>query len=191
MAVVPVHAPRLQNAVDKPLMTRPTDVIYYLVPTIFDQRGSYLCGYIVKHLIPCDALPFARPARPFPPHRVEYAVNVVDLIDRRRTFRTIAAAAPGVIRITLKFADPHCALIDIAQQSTARFAVKAGRRDDHVVLFFALLPTRRLVFRPIVPFLRRRIVREIARFDDRRQCFILGTMKIRDQAQLFGDRLDK
>src|SRR5437667_5676693 len=114
MTVVPIAAPRLQNTVDKALVPRPADMINDLVPPILDQCGAYLCGNVIKHLVPGDTLPFTITTLPFPPHRVKNAVDVVDLVARRWPFCAISATAARMIRIALKFPHPHRLFIDLA-----------------------------------------------------------------------------
>src|SRR2546423_1354779 len=100
-----VDAPRLQDAVDKALVPRPSDVIDDLVPPVLDERRADLRRNVVEHLVPRHAFPFAVAAFPLSPHRIKDAVLVVDLIDRRRPLRAVPPAAARMIRIALKL--PH------------------------------------------------------------------------------------
>src|SRR5580765_1006788 len=97
-----VDAPRLQDAVDKALVPRPPYVIDDLVPPVLDERRADLRRNVVEHLVPRDLFPVAVAALPFSPHRIKYAVLVVDLIERRRPLRAVTPAAAGMIRIALK-----------------------------------------------------------------------------------------
>src|SRR5436189_1450218 len=97
-----VDAPRLQDAVDKAFVPRPPDVIDDLVAAVFDQRRPDLRRNVVEHLVPRDLFPIAVAAFPFTPHRIKYAVLVVDLIDRGRPLRAVTPAAARMIRVALK-----------------------------------------------------------------------------------------
>src|SRR5215204_1985611 len=74
--IMPVNAPRLQNAVDKAFVTRTPDVINDFISFFFQKRRANLRGNRVQNLVPRNSLPttFAPPARPL--HRVKNAVNV-------------------------------------------------------------------------------------------------------------------
>src|SRR5678816_4027786 len=96
VAVMPVNTPRLQYAVDKALVSRTANVINDLVAAVLYQCGADLGGNIIQHLIPRNLFPFTIAPLPFSPHRIKDAVDIIDLVDGRRPFRTVAAAATRV-----------------------------------------------------------------------------------------------
>src|SRR5262249_25166989 len=110
---------------------------------------------------------------------------------RGRPFGAITSAAPRMIRIALKLPNLQRFLIDIAQQSTARFAVETSRRDDHVAPLLAPLTALGFILNPIVPSLGRRVIGEISRFGDRGQKMVILAVKIRNQVELFSNRFNE
>src|SRR5688572_24036703 len=104
MRIVPVHAPSLQNSIHKTFVTGTPDVINDFISFIFDQRLADFRGDVVQNLVPRNSFPFASAAFSLTPHRVKNAVSVVNLINRRRTFRAVAPATPRMIWIAFKFA---------------------------------------------------------------------------------------
>src|SRR5262249_49964602 len=88
---------------------------------------------IVQCLVPADALPLPFSARPNATHRVENALGIVNLIERRRTLRAIPAAAPRMIRIAFELANVARFLIDVRNETARRLAVETRRRHEAVV----------------------------------------------------------
>ena len=83
------------------------------------------------------------------------AVGVVDLVDRRRAFRTQPAAARRVQRVALELADLVRFLVDVREQAARRFAIEARRRHQSIVVFDLLRrPLARVDLDHIVPRFR-------------------------------------
>jgi len=61
-----------------------------LVLPLLDDRGAQPRGDPVERLVPADTLPLAAAARADPLERVEDAVGVGDLVDRRRALGAVA-----------------------------------------------------------------------------------------------------
>src|SRR6185437_7190851 len=108
VAVVAINAPGVQHAlvVDQ-FMTRPPNVVHDLIFTAFRERFADATTQIIEHFVPGRALPFAFAALACATERVENAFRIIYLVDRRRAFGAVAAAAAGMRWIALKFLDTH------------------------------------------------------------------------------------
>src|SRR5262245_20119937 len=159
VAVVAVHAPRLQDALDVALVAGPADVVDDLVAPAFLQRAADARGDQLQRLVPADLLPLPLAALADAPQRVQDAVGVVDLIERRRPLGAQPAATGRVDRVALELADGLRFLVHVGDESARRLAVEAGRWHQLVVSFDTPAgPAAGLDFDPVVPLVRRRRV---------------------------------
>src|SRR5215469_14348597 len=154
----------MQNAliVDE-FVTRTADMIEDFVPPSLNQRRANPRSKIVKHLVPGHSLPFALAALSGALERIKNTLGVIDLVESRRTFSTVASAAAGMCRIALEFADAAGLLIDICEQSAGGLAVETDCWNQAVMLAYLARPLRRVIFGPIVPAFRRRKTSETSR----------------------------
>src|SRR4029453_12309137 len=113
-----VDAPGRQHPLHKTVVPRPPNMVHNLVVPIFEERRGNAAGDLVERLVPAHAFPAARPAPAGAPERVEDPVGVVDLVERRRAFGTVATAAAGVQRVALELLNFQSLLIDITEQTT-------------------------------------------------------------------------
>ena len=103
-AVVAIHPPGVHDTLHVALVSGTPDVVNHLVLALLLNRFADFGGDFVQHLIPTDALPAALAAFALTLKGVEDAVGVGDLVDRRRTLRTVAAPASRVVGVAFKFA---------------------------------------------------------------------------------------
>src|SRR5436309_1348259 len=101
MAVVPIHPPRSQNAFHVAIVTGPPNMIHDLVAPSLDNRRPDLRGEGVKYLIPRRAFPLALSALARALQRIENALWIVDLVNRRWSFGAVTPATARVIRVAL------------------------------------------------------------------------------------------
>ncbi len=92
VAVVPVHAPRQQEPLGEAVLAGPAHVVDDLVPAVLHDGGPDPGGDVVEGLVPADALPLPTAAGTDALERVQDALGVVDLVDRRGTFGAVAPA---------------------------------------------------------------------------------------------------
>src|SRR5262249_51813044 len=62
----------------------------------------------------------------------ENSLGVSDLVERRRAFRAIAAAAARMVRIALELANLVRLVIDVRQEAARGLAIEARRRREAV-----------------------------------------------------------
>src|SRR5262249_51526225 len=126
--VVPVDSPGMHDAlvVDE-LVARPADVVHDLVAAPFDERLPDAGGDVVQRLVPADALPLAAATRPDALERMADALRILDLVQRGRPFRTVAASAAGVLRVPLELLDRQAVLVHVGEEPAGRLAVEADR----------------------------------------------------------------
>ena len=112
VAVVAVHSPRLEHAVGIALFTRTTNVIHDLVVAFFLHCLAQATAQFGERLIPADAFPTARPSLADALHREHDPLGVIDLVQGRRTLRTIAATAGWMLGVTFDFFDLAGVLVE-------------------------------------------------------------------------------
>ena len=151
MAVVAVDAPGLQDAIDVAVVAGTAYVIHDLGEAAFDDRFANARCQRVEHLVPRRALELAAPARPLPLHRVEDAVRVLDLVDRRGALGAVATARTRVVGVAFDLLDLAVLLVDVGDQAARCFAVEANRRHQRVVALHAARPCARIELGPIIP----------------------------------------
>ena len=113
-------------------------------------------GDVVERLVPAHALPAVAAARARAPQRIQDAVGVGDLVERRRALGAVAPARARVLRVALELAHLQRLAVDVGEQPARRLAVEARRRDEHEALLHALRPRARVELDPVVPALLRR-----------------------------------
>src|ERR1700730_9256061 len=157
MAVVPVDSPGVQDAliVDQ-FMAGTADVIENLLGAALAQRAADSPGEIIERFVPRHALPLALAAASRPPHRIEDALGIADLVDRRRPFGAVAAAAARMSGFAFELADREVALVDVSEQAASGFAVEADGRHQRIVVLNLARPRGRIVLEPVLPSLGRR-----------------------------------
>src|SRR5579883_16882 len=162
MAVVTIYAPGAQHALHVAIMPGPPDMIHHFITAALDDGGANLRRECFQHLVPGRALPFAfaAPARAL--EGIEDASGIVDLVDGGRALGAIPPATAWMVGIALEFFDTPALFINIGEQATGRLTVETDGRDDGVVFLDLARPGFRIVFDPIIPFLRRRAGSEIA-----------------------------
>jgi len=160
VAVVPVDAPRLQDALHGAVVAGAAAVVHDLGAAVLLERLPDACGEGVERLVPRDALPFAAAARALALQGVQDAVGVLDLVERRRALRADAAAASRVHGIALEAADLPRLLVDVREQAARRLAVEADGRDEAHFALHAARPRLRVELDEVVPLLGRRRARE-------------------------------
>jgi hypothetical protein len=112
---VSVHAPGGQHTIGIAVLAGAAHVIHDFLLAVFHQCGAYTPGQVIQHAVPRHALPLSAAPRPDTLHGVENPVGIFDLVQCRRTLRAVAAAAAGVERIALEFADLARVAIDVGQ----------------------------------------------------------------------------
>ena len=85
------------------------------------------------------------------------ALGIGDLIQRRRAFGAVAAAAAGMFGIAFEAADAHRILVDESEQAASGFAVEANRRNNLAMFLDFARPRCGIVFDPVVPLFHGRI----------------------------------
>src|SRR5688572_29928410 len=104
---MPIDAPRLEHALHVAVLAGPPDVVHDLVLPSLGQGCPNPPRDVVQRGVPRDALPLARSARPAALHRIEDALGIVDLVDRRWPLGAVASTAAGMERVPLQLADLH------------------------------------------------------------------------------------
>src|SRR5262247_2313956 len=100
---VTVDPPGVEDALQiDELVARPPEVVHDLLLPAFHERCADAAGEVVERLIPRDALPLAAAARPHAPQRIEDALRVGHLVERRGALGAVTAAASRVNRITFE-----------------------------------------------------------------------------------------
>src|SRR5262245_294478 len=128
MRIVAVDAPGTQNPVDGTLGPRPADVIDNLILStlldrLADAPGDICDGFLPGHRGPLSIATLAGAL-----HRSEDPVWILDLVQRCRTLRAVAAAASGMDRIAFELANLPGLFVDVCQQSACGLAVETSRR---------------------------------------------------------------
>ena len=131
MAVVAIDTPRVQNSlIVNKFMARTTDVINNLFAPSFNERLPNPCGQVVEDFVPGNPLPFALTTFADTFKRVENTLRIIDLIDRCRSFSTIASPASWVIGIPLEAFYAPGLFIHIREQAAGSFTVEADGRNE-------------------------------------------------------------
>src|SRR5690349_11022880 len=111
-----IDAPCREDAFRESIFTGTPDVIHDFVTTIFDDRFTDSRREIIEDCIPTHLLPISCAAVADPFQRIEYSIRIIDLIQRRRTFRTVAPARSRVLRIALELLNLICIFVDVSEQ---------------------------------------------------------------------------
>src|SRR5207302_11363648 len=135
--------------------SRPADVIHHFVRPPLDDRPSNAGSDVIERLVPGHTMPSILSAPPGAPQRVQNAIGIIGLIERRRSFRAVSPARAGMLGIAFVFADLQRLAIDVCEKAAGRLAVEACRRHEHVVPLDATRPRARVELGPIVPSLAR------------------------------------
>src|SRR5262245_57058289 len=93
VAVVAVHAPRLQHAVRIAVLAGTADVIHQLVAASLDDRPADSSADVGERVLPRHALPRAAAARARALQRIEDAVRILELVRGDDPLGARAAAA--------------------------------------------------------------------------------------------------
>src|SRR5215510_6089226 len=147
-----VDAPSVQDPLMiKQLVARTSDMIHDLVAPILFQRFADPCGDVVENFVPAHALPFSLAALPNPLQRIANALRIGYLVQGRGPFRAVASTAAGMFGIAFEAPDAHRFLVDEADKTARRLAVKTDGRNDLIMLLDFSGPMRGIVFDPIIP----------------------------------------
>src|SRR5262249_39101230 len=168
VAVVAVDAPGMEHALQiDELMARTAAVIHGLLGAPLDEGLPKKSGDIVEHFVPRHALPLAAAARPRAAHRIEDALGILDLIQRRGPLRAVAAPAARVHRVALELLDAQCLLVDVREQPARGLAVEADGGNELVAPRNLSRPRDGIELLPIVPALDGRVRGEtsLARYE--------------------------
>ena len=157
VGVVAVDAPGGQHALGVPVLAGPADVVHDLVRPPADDRPADAPGDVVERLVPGDGLPLPPPRAPARAKRVEDAVGIPDLVQRRRALGAVAPARAGVLGVALELAHLERLRVDVGEQAAGRLAVEARRRDEHRPPLDSSRPRLRVELDPVVPALLRRV----------------------------------
>src|SRR5205085_5249736 len=149
--VVPVDAPRREDALGVAVLARPADVVHHLVLAPLGARLADTPRDVVERLVPGDALEAVLAALADALHRVEDAVGIGDLVERRRSLRAVPPARAGVLRVPLELPDLERLLVHVREEPARGLAVEAPRRDEHVAPLDALAPRGLVHLPPVVP----------------------------------------
>ncbi len=166
VAVVPVDAPRLERAVHEPVLARAPDVVHDLIVATLTDSGPHPSSDVCEGFLPGDTLPLTASSLAHTAHRVEDPLGVVDLVDRRRAFCTVASPRSRVCWIAFEPLDLARVLVDVGKESARRLAVEACGRYEAVSVCYLLRPCLRVVLLPVVPAVWRREVREVCALSD-------------------------
>src|SRR5207244_12785298 len=85
----------------------------------------------VERFVPRDALPLPSAARSRALQRVEDAMRVLELVQRRRSLGAVPATRSGVLRVPLELSDLARFLVDVGEEPAGRLAVHARRLHEH------------------------------------------------------------
>ena len=151
VAVVAVHAPRLQHAIGVAVLAGPPDVVHQLVAPSFLDRLADAPADVGERLVPRDALPLAFAALAGAPQRIEDAIRILELVRSDDPLRAGAPAAARMHRVAFDLADVHLLLVDVGEDAARRLAVEADGGNDPVVPPVLLRPARRLEVDVVVP----------------------------------------
>ena len=161
VGVVAVDAPGAQHALGVSVLSRPAHVVHDLVGPSFRDRAADPVPEVIEDLVPAHPHPLALAPPPRAFERIEDAVGIRDLVERRRSFGAVPAPRARVLGVALELADLHRVPVDVRQEPARRLAVEAGGRDEHVSLLDARRPGFRVQFHPVVPSFFGRKGREV------------------------------
>src|SRR5574341_905033 len=184
MAVVPIHAPSLDDTISVSIFARATDMIDNPIAAAGAARAHFLRNFI-KGLIPGDTLPFSFTALANSFEWIKNPFGVIDLVMSRRPLGAVSSAAPWMNRIAFKLANLVSIFIDVSEQSTCRFAVETNSRNKRISPRDALRPGFTIPFDPVIPNFGRRILADSpVGMDDFGQFdrFAVGRGKLRDRS---------
>src|SRR5689334_13089897 len=154
VAVVAVDPPGMEHPLQiDELVAGAAEVIHDLLRPALDERFTNPSRDVVEHLVPRHALPFAAAPRAVAPHRIENALGVLHLIERRGALGAVASATARVQRVALELLDAERLLVDVREQPTRRLAVEADRRNQRVTSRDLSRPGDRIELLPVVPAL--------------------------------------
>src|SRR5581483_1319740 len=160
--IVAVDSPGLQRAFHDEVMTGTAHVVHNFFPATFLDCFANAQAEGFEHLGPGGALPLAATARAHALHGIEHAVGIMNLIDGGGAFGTKASPAGGMPGIALEFRDLARLFIYVREHSASGLAVEADGGNELIMLFDFAGPLLGVILHPIVPFLHRRMRREMA-----------------------------
>src|SRR5579872_540390 len=127
VGIVSVDAPRAHDALGVAVLARTADVIHDLVLAFFDDRTPDARCNVVECLVPSDLHPFAFAAFAGAFERERNAIDVFDLIERRRALRAISSAGARMFGVTFELANLARVFVDIREQSARGLTIEARR----------------------------------------------------------------
>src|SRR6185369_12050220 len=110
-------SPRRENAFGGTILAGPADVIHDFVSPVFDDCVPNASGDGIERLVPRGLFPFSFTAFTGTFQRKKYAVGIGYLVQRCRTFCTVAAARTWMFRIPLELLHLASDLVDVSQQA--------------------------------------------------------------------------
>ena len=153
MRIVRIAAPGGHHPLREAVFAGPADVVHDLFLSTLLDGFADTPRDVVDRLLPADPFPLARAAISDPSERVQDAIGIGDLIQRRRSLGAVAAARAGVLGIAFELGDFERGLVDVGQQAARRFAVETGGGHQHEPLLDPLRPGLRVELDPVVPAL--------------------------------------
>src|SRR5215470_1501080 len=149
MAVMPIDSPGSQNPFHVAIVSRTPDMVHYLIPTVLYNCGANLASEGVQHFVPRCAFPLTFTAFASTFEWIENALWIIDLVDRRWSFGTVASTASWMIGVALEAFHSSRLFIHICQQTTGCFAIKADSRDNLIMLLNLARPGLCVVLDPV------------------------------------------
>src|SRR5215813_3009072 len=89
--VVAVDTPGGKDSLRKTVLTGAADVIHDFLSPVINDGFADASRYVVERLVPTNLLPLAGAAASGSLQRVKNAIRILNLIERRRAFRTVAS----------------------------------------------------------------------------------------------------
>src|ERR1035441_2315876 len=162
-------------------MAGTANVVDDFIATIFHDGLANATGEIVEHLVPRNAHPVPAAAFSDAFERIQNALRIGDLIQRRGALRAISSATSRMRGIAFELANLERLLVDICEQAASRLAVEANGRNYVVVILDFAGPMRGIIFDPVIPLVRWRKTREpLARRGEVQSC---GIQRLRGVVQ--------
>ncbi len=149
--VVAVHTPGREHALGVAILARPADVVHDVVRPLVDYGLADPSRDVVHRLVPRHPLEPARAPLPHPLQRIQDAIDVVNLIEGRRTLGAVAPARPGMLGVPLELPNLERLLVDVGKQTARRFAVEAGGGNQNLPQLLPARPRLRIQLDPVVP----------------------------------------
>src|SRR5690606_18779958 len=147
--VVAVDTPGAQHAIDVAVGAGAADEVHHLVVAVFLDGCADLRGDGVEGFVPRGALILPAAAGAGALERVQDALGVLDLAERRRPLGAGLAAGAGVVGGAPEAAELGGVLLDVRHRPAAGVASGTGGGDMAVALFDLRRPGAGLVFHPV------------------------------------------